>query len=96
MTIFLNAQSSYMPQSQVYSSDPTAWLKSITSPTKIDYADVNAKANADPKVQSCRRDVMMNPSKYPSDWRYTTPYKSSVGPATKAFILSIADRLNQK
>jgi hypothetical protein len=92
MLTYQNAQSSYMPKQD--SSDPSTWI--MMNPSKVDYTAVEAQANADPKVQACRRDVMLNPSKYPSDWAYGVPYKSAIGPATKAFIASIATRLNQK
>jgi hypothetical protein len=45
--------------------------------------------------QSCRREVMTNPSKYSSDWTYGVPYVSTVGPQTKSFINDIVSRLNQ-
>jgi hypothetical protein len=95
MTVYMTAQSSYMPQSQVDQNDPNAWLNAMTHPPKIDYTAVAAETNADPKVQACRRNVMNNPSKYSSDWEWGTPYKSVVGPVTKSFIQSIADRLNK-
>lgn len=92
MLVYQNAQSSYMPKQD--SNDPSTWT--MMSSSKVDYTAVEAQANADPKVQTCRRDVMLNPSKHPSDWTYGVPYKSVVGPATKAFISAIATRLNQK
>lgn len=95
MSVYQNAENSYTPQSQGYPNDPSAFLKILSNLPKIDYVAISAKANADPKVQACRKDVMTNPSKYSSDWAYGVPYKSAIGPATKDFISSIANRLNQ-
>ncbi len=95
MSVYMDAQSRYTPKSEVDQNDPSAWLKAMQNPPKVDYAAVSAQANADAKVQACRKDVMMNQSAHQSDWAYGVPYKSSVGPATKAFIQSIATRLNQ-
>lgn len=91
MSVYQNAQSSYMPKADP--NNPMAWFNSTN---KIDYNAIEEKVNADPKVQYCRKDVMMNPSKYPSDWMYVVPYKSNVGPATKTFIQGIENLLNQK
>jgi hypothetical protein len=90
MTIFLDTESSYTPK--VDANDPTAFFKSLTSPSNVDYSAIEAKANADPKVQACRRDVMANPSKYKSDWGYGTPYESTVDQATKDFISGVVNR----
>lgn len=54
---------------------------------------IRAKINADEAVQTCRSEVMLNPSKYPSEWSYGVPYKSSVNQVTKNFISSIINRL---
>jgi len=94
MMIYMNAQSNYMPHTD--SSDPSAWLNAMRNPPKVDYAAVSAKTNADPKVQACRRDIMLNQSQHQSDWAYGVPYKSTVGPSTRSFIEGIANRLNEK
>jgi hypothetical protein len=63
---------------------------------KVDTASIEAQANADSKVQTCRKDVMLNPSKFPSAWEIGIPYKSIVGPQTKEFVTSVSNRLNQQ
>jgi|GEM_PF-1958167 hypothetical protein len=66
------------------------------SPTTAQISQAKNVANADTAVQSCRRDVLSNPSKYTSDWQYEIPYDSSVNQTTKNFITSIVSRLNQQ
>ena len=81
----------YTPE--VDSNDPTAWLKNMQNPVKIDYDAVESKVTADPQMQLCRRNVIADPNKYASDWTYGVPYKSSVSQAAKDFIQKIANRL---
>jgi hypothetical protein len=64
------------------------------NPAKIDYAAIEAKITANSKMQNCRRNVLANPSKYPDDWEFGTPYTTSVSQATKNFIVSIVNKLN--
>ena len=96
MMTYMDAQSRYTPKSAADPNDPSAWLKAMQNPPKIDYSAVSAQANADAKVQACRRDVMMNQAAHASDWAYGVPYKSNVGLATKTFISGIMTRLNQQ
>ena len=96
MTVYIDAENRYTPKSEADPNDPSAWLKAMSNPPKVDYAAVSAQANADSKVQACRKNVMMDPSSHQSDWAFGVPYKSYVGPATKTFIIGIASRLNQK
>ena len=92
-SIYFDLQNSYTPKPDA--NDPTAWLQAIANPPKIDYTAIEAKITANPQMQTCRRNVMANPSKYSSDWAYgVTPYKSSVTQATKDFIVSIVNKLN--
>jgi hypothetical protein len=46
------------------------------------------------QTQSCRQNIMMNPSKYPDDFRYGTPYKSVVSQSTKDFINAVISKQN--
>jgi hypothetical protein len=63
--------------------------------TEAQYQESKDIANTSSEVQSCRREVMANPSKYPDDWDYgEAPYKSSVDLKTKEFINTILGRLN--
>jgi hypothetical protein len=96
MTVYMDAQNRYTPKAETDPNDPGAWLKAMQNPPKVDYAAVSAQANADSKVQACRKDVMLNQTAHQSDWSYGVPYKSSVGPATKSFITGIMNRLNSK
>lgn len=84
---------SYLPQ-QTDMNDPSAWIRSITNPVKVDYQAIESKVSASPKLQSCRKDVLSNPSKYPDGWKYGILYKSTVGPATKDFISAVISRQN--
>jgi hypothetical protein len=92
MSVYMDAQTRYTPKSEVDPNDPSAWLKAMQNPPKVDYAAVSAQANADAEVQACRKDVITNQSAHQSDWVYGVPYKSSVGPATRDFIQSIANQ----
>lgn len=87
MITYQDAEASYYPK--IDSSDTNAWINSITKPIKIDYETIKLQTNANPKVQGCRRDVLLNPSKYSSDWQYGTPYKTIVNQVTKNFVIGI-------
>jgi hypothetical protein len=87
--IYQNLYDSYAPK-----VDMSNYLNSIMNPVKIDYAAIEAKITANSKMQTCRRNVFANPSKYPDDWEFGTPYKTSVGQAAKDFIVSIINKLN--
>ena len=105
--IYIKVYRNYLQQFQTPNTCPAfdinnlynGWDKCLgqtpTSPTTAQISQAKDVANADATVQSCRRDVLTNPSKYPSDWKYTTPYQTSVSQATKDFIQSIVDRLNK-
>jgi hypothetical protein len=95
MSVYMDAQNRYTPKSETDPNDPSAWLKAMQNPPKVDYAAVSSQANADAKVQACRKDVMMNQAAHQSDWAYGVPYKSNVGPATKTFVQGIVTQLNQ-
>ncbi|MFA6519594.1 MAG: hypothetical protein WCT41_02100 [Candidatus Paceibacterota bacterium] len=83
---------SYIPQRVVNMSDPLWIFKSTTSTTTIDTQAIESKITNDPKLQSCRREVVANPAKYPDDYRYGTPYKTTVSQATKDFINVVISR----
>jgi hypothetical protein len=88
--IYQDLYDNYRPK--IDSSDPTAWLKSITTPDKTDYNAIEAKVNIDSTLQDCRRNIMSNQSQYPNDFQYgMAPYKSTVGPQTKEFINSVTN-----
>ena len=89
MLTYMNAESAYTPKADP--TNPSAWL----NPPKVDYTMVATKANADPKVQACRKDVMLNQSSHASDWAYGIPYKSIANQTTKDFISSIVERINK-
>jgi hypothetical protein len=94
MLAYQKAQNTYTAQAESNNPNPSSgWPFNIAT---VDYTAIEAKADADPTVQGCRRDVMANPSKYVSEWEYGTPYKATVNQATKDFIVAITNRLNQK
>jgi RNA polymerase subunit RPABC4/transcription elongation factor Spt4 len=105
--IYAKVYGNYIQQFQEPSTCPTfdpsnpsnGWANCLgqipKSPTTAQISQAKNVANADTAVQSCRRDVLSNPSKYTSDWQYEIPYDSSVNQTTKNFITSIVNRLNQ-
>lgn len=87
--IHLNTTKSYLPK-----IDPKNPVDAFTGQASADYSVADAKANLDPKVLACRRDVLVNPSTHQSDWMFGTPYKSTVTKETKEFIISILNHFN--
>jgi len=81
--IYRSVFDSYLPK-----TSPEDWSQNFITNKQVnlDYGVVEAKANSDPQVQACRRDAMVNPSKYPSDWSFGIPYKSTINQATKDYI----------
>lgn len=63
---------------------------------KIDYAAIELRVTSNPEMQDCRRDVLLNPDKYPNDFKYGIPYESIVSQEAKDFIISITNRLNKQ
>lgn len=47
-------------------------------------------------TQSCYKKVMLNPTKYKSDWQYGIPYKSILDKVTKDFVANLMSKLNSK
>jgi len=82
MLVYQNARSNYMPKSTNNFGMPSFSTE--------DYSAVSAKTDADPKVQACRREVMLNPSAHQSDWAFGTPYKFVVTQNINDFILKIS------
>jgi hypothetical protein len=55
---------------------------------------VEDKDISNTELQACRKDVLLHPEKYPTDWQRGVPYYSLADQATKDFITQIISRLN--
>lgn len=58
-----------------------------------DYTNILNQSAVIDSLGLCRRDVLFNGEKYPSDWQYGIPYKSIMSNDTKIFINHIITQM---